>query len=311
MDAILNELSIPPVDGLAADLRATRLVSSLRSLLAHGMNRVLRTTREAPDTIFEKDTSLRRWLFSRGGNTEEKRFLARLLDKAPYVEELHHNTEDSAGTLFEFEVSAKRARGLGVAFLLDFPALSFVGYDVFGQAFVQLEFTGLKTEVQETARVNVIHVATPDHVLGHRPWIEDRLQRTVATGEELWRRRLELFPQLDFCASTERQMRALFGTEPFFCEIVRHLHVLSRTVLEWESGEFDPPLRWSHESTVTLDNPTFRAARKFTCQDSVQRVFSHSKMGHGGKRVYFFPDPTKRRIWIGHVGDHLATVLYR
>jgi hypothetical protein len=63
----------------------------------------------------------------------------------------------------------------------------------------------------------------------------------------------------------------------------------------------------SVDSKATLEK--FGAERDLLCPDGKTRRFSwHLK--RGARRVYFIPDPTARRILIGHVGLHLRTVLY-
>jgi hypothetical protein len=308
MDAILNELSVRPSTTDDPDSRASELVRSVRLLLSHGLNRTLRSTRAAPDYPFTENLSLRRWLFSSTGNREEKSFLARLMDKAPYVDDLEASAEATRHALLEFRASGDIARGLGVAHLHDVPAVSFRGIDNFEGPTVELNFTAVEADRMFDRVARVVHIVTPEHVTAHRAWLEERLQRSVKNGAELWERRETLFPPLDFCHRVEKQLRSLSGNEPFFTEAVRHLYVLSQTALYWQNGEFDPPLRWSYESAVTLANRDLCAKRMFICPDSIERVFSpHSKMGYGAKRLLFLPDASTRRVWIGHIGDHLPT----
>jgi hypothetical protein len=309
VEAILNEISVQPTSSQTADHRCLQLVSALRALGEHGATRALRSTRDALDRSFEGKLSLRRWLFGSSNSREERQFLARLLDKTPYVEDLEARAESEKNAAFEFNLSGERVRGLGVAYLHDVPAVSFGGDPRFEASTISVEFLELGTP-DTLKTVSVIHVAHVDHVACHRPWLEQRVARAVQSGADLWERREVLFPRLDFCARVEKQVCALFGTESFFAEMVRHLHVLSVAAVDWQGGEFNPPLRWSHESKTTLSNEKLLAVRRFSCPDKVVRVFSpHSKM-QGAKRVVFLPDPLRRRVWIGHVGDHLPTTLF-
>ena len=109
---------------------------------------------------------------------------------------------------------------------------------------------------------------------------------------------------------SDGRLAALSGREACFAQIVRHLHVLSRTALDWQEGEFDPPLDWSGERALTMK--TYAAQRTFTCPDGAQRVFEpHSKLHVWNKRIHFFPMRDTRRVLVGHVGDHLPTTNFK
>lgn len=314
MEIVLNELSVCPDPALSVDARGVELAECVKGLSSLGVGRVLRSTRDVLERDLDVDLSFRRWLFARSGPREQKRYLATLLSKAPYVNDLHTREENAQGKLFEFQFEKAIALGLGLAFLRDFPAVSLRCNCRFLEASLPVKMLVLVLEREQSVEkdVTVVHVARREHVSTHRLWLEGRVQRVVRTGRELWARREELFPFLDFCARVEKQLEEFDGTEPFFPEIVRHLHVLSRTAVDWQgAGEFDPPLRWSHESKPTMANPALAAERTYVCLDSVQRVFSpHSKIG-SAKRIAFLPDAERHRVWVGHIGEHLPTARFR
>lgn len=311
MDLVLNELSIIQATDAELEERLVKLVATLKRLFEHGAARVVRTLRDVLDRTVVGEQTLRQWLFSRGPRLEEKRFLARLMDKPPYADELLADAESKQGALLEFHLDADRAPGLGVAYVLDAPAVSFDSAERFKTTHLSLRFLSVAEKDAEEV-VRVVHARSPACVDSHRPWLEERMQRDVASGSDLWSRRAALFPRLDFCACVEKQVMALSGAEAFFAEIVRHLHVLSRTAADWKEGSsFDPPLKWSPESKATLDSRELAAMRTFLCPDGLERVFSfHTKIFAWNKRIHFFPVPATRIALVGHVGEHLATQLY-
>lgn len=314
MEPVLNELSMEAhPEGADLDARMLAFIATLRRLFEHGMTRVLRTVRGVLERAVSPEMTLRQWLFSKsaGALREAKQLLQRLLDKAPYVEDLHAEQEGKHQKLFEVRLGDNDAPGLGVALLRDAPAVSLAGDPRFSGTFVRVRMTAMGAEGEgEEQDTDVVHAASAADVEQHRQWMEERVQRDVVSGEDLWKRRASLFPALDFCPQVERHVSALSGSEFFFCEIIRHLHVMSRSVVRWADGDLElPGLRWSHESKETLNHGTYGPMRNFTCPDGMPRQFSlHSKINTGAKRIHFLPDKATKRILIGYVGDHLPTV---
>ncbi|MBK6465354.1 MAG: hypothetical protein IPF92_30770 [Myxococcales bacterium] len=313
MDVVLNELSIGAESEAELEEQLVRLVGTLRYLFSHGVARAVRAVRGVMDRVVVGEVTLRSWLSSKGKRLE-KQFLQRLLDRAPpHVDDLLQRVEQERHVQLEFTLGDEGAPGLGLAHVLDLPGASFDGDPRFKVNRVEIRVSTLADEegadLVET-RVGVRHVHSPTCVDGHRTWIEERIKRDVKSGEELWARREELFPRLDFCDRVEKQLAALSGREACFAQIVRHLHVLSRTALDWQEGEFDPPLDWSGERALTMK--TYAAQRTFTCPDGAQRVFEpHSKLHVWNKRIHFFPMRDTRRVLVGHVGDHLPTTNFK
>jgi hypothetical protein len=314
MDAVLNELSIEPCAGVDSDDRLRDLAGAVRALLEQGMSRVVRHTRDALERRIDADATFRRRLFGLATLREEKQFLARLLDRQPFVEDLARDGESQSlaeARLIEHTFCGHAAEGLAIAHLHDVPAVSLRGHERFGEPRLAMSVAELRGDDYVEREVDLVHVSLVSHVAAHRGWLEERIQRAARDGSELWARRAELFPRLDLCANTERQLRGLFGSEPHFMELIRHLHVLSRTASEWTSGPFDPPLRWSNESETVRSSPVLRSQRTFTCPDGEAReLFLHTKLNYGGKRIHFWPDAQRRRVIVGHIGDHLETARF-
>lgn len=314
MDVVLNELSIGAESEAELDEQLVRLVGTLKRLFEHGVRRALRTVRGVLDRAIVRDLTLKRWLFSKGPRIEEKRFLQRLLDKPPFVDDLLLKAGDEKRALLEFKLGDDDAPGLGVAHLLDSPAASFDGDARFRASRIRVQALALGERGGDVVEelVDVVHVSSPASVDGHRAWFEARIKCDVESGAELWERREEIFPRLVFCPNVEAQLRGLSGSEPYFRMFTRHLSVLDKSMRDWVTGPFDPqPLEWSNESDSVLDGP-LADARTFTCPDGERRVFSlHSKMKGQNKRIHFFPVLEERVVIVGHVGDKLPTSKYR
>lgn len=313
MQPILNELSLRPAQDGKSDLeqRMTQLIAVVRALFAIGARPVLRSTRDAMNSEVALDRSLARWLSDRARLREEKRFLQALLSKAPYVDELleQHEPDDVA---LDFSLGDRACPGLGVAHLLEAPAVSLAGQDQceapeFSIRMLRIDRDGAEDE----STVDVANFVEPAHVDQRKDALRARILRDVRDGDMLWERRDELFPRLDFCARVERQVKAFHGNETYFREICRHLFVLSDRLADWSGGAFDPAgIEWSPESNQTLHHSRYGPMRYIECPDGETRQFSaHSKLRSGNQRIYFLAVRETRRSFVGHVGSHLPTVL--
>lgn len=276
MEPILNELSVAPaMDGQqATDDRMRQLVEMLQSLFRVGAARVLRSTQDAITREIAPALSLLRWLGDRRTLREEKRLLQAVLSKAPFVEELLRGQETDDSVL-EFSWGNQTSPGLGVAHLLDAPAVSIVGTPAFEHLEIVISMLCVHADGTETYDVAVPQFSTRDHVEDRKAHLRRRVFREIRDGSQLWAQRQDLFPRLDFCTSTERSFRELSGHERSFREICRHLYTLNDALDAWTEGPFDPVgLDWSHESKETLAHPRYGAQRRIQCPDGNIRIFS-------------------------------------
>jgi hypothetical protein len=313
MEPILNELSVAPAMGgpQTTDERMRQLVDVLQSLFRVGAARVLRSTRDAVTRELAPALSLSLWLGDRRTLREEKRFLQVLLGKAPFVEELLRGQEADDSAL-AFSWGNQASPGLGVAHLLDAPAVSIVGTPAFERTEIGISMLCMRDGTEEVHDIAVPQFSTRDHVDGRKTHLRERVFREIRDGSQLWAHRQNLFPRLDFCVSTERSLRELSGNERSFREICRHLYTLSDALDAWSEGPFDPAgLDWSPESKGTLAHPRYGAQRRILCPDGETRIFSaKSKIRSANIRIYFEPISETRRAFVGYVGAHLPTVNY-
>jgi hypothetical protein len=144
--------------------------------------------------------------------------------------------------------------------------------------------------------------------------LRERILRAVGSGDDLWQRKAELFPQLDFCNDVERQMRALSGKEFYFQQVVLALSRLDAALAVWTAGPLHPGMDHSGESTPTLDHGTYGPMRDFVCVDNEKRRFSHHlKIFSNNWRIYYWEvrsGAAGGRAHIAYIGVHLPTVKY-
>ena len=137
-----------------------------------------------------------------------------------------------------------------------------------------------------------------------------RNDHEVDSGSDLWKRREELFPSLQFCETAGEQIQALPSGNPMLRPIMKRLSEFENFCKNWHEGPFDPQEitgRVTLESQVTLER--FGQERTFRCPDGNERIFSwHARLTPGAWRVYFYPLEDKRQLIIGYFGSHLQTV---
>ena len=319
VELVLNDLSYQPLaeNPMLAQQRMLGFAQTLQTATKAGAKRILRTHDDLNGIELAEAYTFRSWLFDHDVKRkyrEEQSFVQRLISKAPFLTD-HENAlsaEDELGRS-EFSHAGRSAKGLGVAAVIEAIAISFASDAVWDYHTLQLERSYITDDdVIETSVVSVPHISQPNHVQPHQQWIEQCLRRTVRDGAEAWERRAELFPQLAFCATVEKQLADLHTRPEMWRQVLRHLWELQRYASTWNTRVFDPDqiaLSMSGESEVTLGR--YSAERTFRCPDGENRVFEwHSKIGLNYWRIHFYPDFTKRQLIIGYVGKHLSTVKF-
>lgn len=322
MDPVLHELSVEPSNAATHD-RLRTLALTLQALDRLGLARVLRRTRDALDRCVERDVTLDEAL-RKHPQREQRSFLLLRLSKAPFVEEMHRDQEDAARSMIEGEIGGQRCHGAVFAYLTHAPTVSLSGEEAWEADTLALALTRMRAEAPpqdaavadaplETEDVEVMQVSTPTHVDRNEKQLRERVLRAVSAGSELWDRRGDLFPRLDFGPDVEEQLAALSGAELGFNHVVDALARLDAALRAWVDGPLDPGMKFSPESPSTLNDSTYGPRRDFRCVGGETLRFSlHLKLFAGNRRIYFAPRRvgTEGRAHIGYVGPHLATTKY-
>lgn len=169
----------------------------------------------------------------------------------------------------------------------------------------------MTAEEETSSNVSVFTFSNIHQVELHKDLILKSLQGTIRNGQSLIENVQEMLPYLSFGSKAIEQAREFRGSELFFHEVLHHLFILNKTMLEWTEGPFTPTLDFSSESKSTLEREEYAKMRDFLCKDGIKRQFTlHSKIKSANKRIYFFPIPEQKIVHIGYVGDHLPTTKY-
>lgn len=313
MDQLLNELSISGghANKWHADAAMRNLCQAVRKMAKYGYRLLLRMPQDAMGRFLAPRYTLKDWCFDKNFDEVHRKFILGMCQNSPHLEDLYEKEVGQSGE--QYMVGENEAVGLAIAHLRQVPALSLKdpGHEGTCSAL-------LRKRVLEDINGNVLCVdtlfsvpliETPDDVDSHEEAVKAGVaEPKCANGEDILVRAESLFPHLIFCENARKQLVRLNGTEHFFAEILSHLELLERNIVEYGGGTFIPlgldcAMR---ESETTMKNPLCRQERIFLCPDGINRVFwPHTKIHEENKRIHFFPDLPQRRIFIGYVGEHL------
>jgi len=308
LEMVLNELSL----GAHADNVQTAqqwmsdLIATARTAAEVGVNPILRTHSEFYATVLAPNYSLSDWLVDVKVDREESRFIL-LSTKTPFLAEINNAEIEDKNQRYEFRYEGQLTEGLGIAFLLDSLALSLRSESRWEPNSLMLEAIWLEDDSNlNSETVTVIHASQLEHIHGHLTWIQDRLSKSVRDGLDLWNRRSELFPCLDFCENVRRQIESLGKGDPMLQQVKNKLFELENYCKTWTTGAFSlKSLRnATPESQSRLQQ--FKQQLTFRCPDGIERIFSlHVSITPGAWRLHFSEKLGPGKIIIGYIGPKI------
>lgn len=132
----------------------------------------------------------------------------------------------------------------------------------------------------------------------------------VSSGQDLWEKREQLFPDLIFCESVKDQLYD--NLSKFHIEQVAKKLIRLQEYFTGYDGVFVPKdlgFCSRTESETVKSNSDLKKLRLFEKPDGVKEYF-YNHIGFTGNfcgRIHFLPDDTNRKCYIGYVGRHLRT----
>jgi len=313
MDQIINELSANGTyqDRNSADRGMQQLLTVSRGIVAIGFQSSIRTTRNFVNRKLVENYSVYAWATETTTNTirrDFQRYFLTLATKSPYIEDFFDKEE--GGRLFEYQYDTETAFGVGLAELWGIPVLSLGSDAKFRVDYINATKMIIDEEGDSNQKVQVLNLWKPSQIEAFRDQLVGMIWQNVMNGKDLINELPHLLPHLKVCNNAHKQIEALRGSEQFFPEILRHLRILNKTMADYANGPFEPTgINWSVDSSSTLKK--YPECRTFFCNDGEKRIFScHSKILSANKRIYFFPLPHEKIVYIGYLGDHLPTVNY-
>ena len=306
---VLNELSLktPASDISTARQLMSNLISTLRKATASGVKRVLRTSNEIHSLQLAPNYPIARWRNDPEVDKEESRFFSTLVTKSPFWTDVFEEFKDEFD-LSEVRYQGEIVNGIRFALVIDGLPVSFNSETRWDTSSLSLEVIRIDENqklVNET--VEIVHASCRNHVKEHNNWIKNRFRTQIINGEQLWNRRQELFPNLEFCDEVYKQIQFSDNGKPILRQILKRLFELDEYCKSWKNGAFDfdaLPSKVSPESESRLQQ--FNDKLSFKCSDGKKRVFSlHVRMTPGAWRLYFCTELGPGKIIIGYIGPKI------
>jgi hypothetical protein len=145
--------------------------------------------------------------------------------------------------------------------------------------------------------------------------IESIIKKTaydsISSGQDLWEQRETLFPNLIFCESVKAQLY----NDPEKFHILQIIEKLQRIeeYFKTYNGIYNPKelgLNARTESDTVKSYDILKIKRRFRKPNGEDDYF-FDHIGFSGKftggRIYFLPEDTSRKCYIGYIGRHLQT----
>jgi len=310
LEMVLNELSLltPAADIPTARQWMSDLITTVRTATAQGIKRVIRTQSDFQSTILAPEYPIARWRNDSAVDREARRFVTTLITKAPFLTDVSDPGIEDTVDLSEFKHQGTQASGLGIAYLLETLALSLASGQCWDCSCLQLEVKRLDENGEVIDEiVEIIHASRSNHVQEHANWIKNRIRTGVCDGVELWNRKEELFPSLQFCEDLGTQMQSIAAGNPMLRQVVKRLFELEDYCKSWTAGSFNSdslPSKASPESESRLQQ--FRQQLTFKCPDGEKRLFNlHVRMTPGALRLHFSVELGPGKIIIGYMGPKI------
>lgn len=201
--------------------------------------------------------------------------------------------------------------GLGLASNILFNSVS-LSYDTAAWPNDQYDVT--VTIAEEDINGNIIesqkngttlNVSTTAHAATHRHFINNKVKSTIQSGRELWNRRTELYPNLEFCDNVRVQISGMNANTLGFQLIIDRLFDLQNVAMQCTDVGVKP----SDFRTLTTPESEsrlrdFASQLTLRCPDGENRLFSwHSRFTPGAGRIHFIPYEERKTFLIGSIAN--------
>lgn len=301
----LNEKSwTTRCDEARADAAMAEFVEAVRAVAKEDREETALVSEAGLDSLeIVEGYPVRKWIGSSPKNRVRWQRLRALQNRSPV--RCVYPTPDAASGL-EYSHDGEAALGLGAAHFMEGIAVSLPVAPEWHTHNVTLDRSELveigdgSLEFQHDT-VDVRHMSTLPDVDEHRPWIRESSLVRAATGRQIWERRADLYPNLQFLSRTEDQ---LSGLDSRWIMPVRHsLGRLDATAEAWDPAAMPEP-EW--QSKVTPEGETRKRVCRFEDFDGALATFHlHARFTPGAGRIHFRLIGAERKIRIAHIGSKI------
>jgi hypothetical protein len=245
-------------------------------------------------------------------DSDLKQLILDMLTTMPYSDEILRQFELKEGKPLELAYEERVCIGLGLASNLAFDtaALSYPDQGAWDKESYPVSMRALEEGESDISTTDGIarNISGPAHCEIHRKFFQALLKQNLVSGRELWERRDELFPNLEFCERVKDQLAGQNGAMPEFAQIMKRLFELQEYAKNWDRKPIKPP---DFQTKVSPESATrrkkFKEQLKIKCPDGVRRQFDwHARYTPGAGRIYFFPEEAGGRLIVGSIGWKLT-----
>lgn len=311
MQAFLNELSLPFFENAH---HAKALFDSLGFLYKNASENGIKEIKVKASFFeheFAKDYSFNSWVYDKATDSDLRTLLIGVLTTTPFIDDIFVTYEKTNEGALEMYCENQKCFGLGLASDLVYDTIAFSydngkwGADTYGVLIKTLEVDDLGNFVEDEKKGAVRNVTTNKHFQTHLPFLQEKIKNSVTNGNELWMRKADLFPGLEFCASVQSQISGMDSSSPEFQQILNRLFELQNFTRSWDGSAIKPA---DFKSKVTPESETrlnkFNRQLTIACPDGNNRLFSwHARYTPGAGRVHFIPNQSTRKLLIGSIAN--------
>ena len=246
-------------------------------------------------------------------DVESKRKFRTLLNKSVIYNSEEFENENAWDFKTEFKHKEHSSKGCLLVYEMDGVAVSFLSSRYWKLPQIEGMYIELKDNGElEQFQVHIPNVSYTENIKIFKKYYEykkEELRYTdIRSGQDILSYADQLFPNLIFCENAVYGCRKNVGVSEAG-QVYKRLLELQRVA---EVMGFDKRVlpKATPESEVTLKQ--FADEHTFRLPDGTVKLFSWHIRYTGGYagRIFFYPIPNEKTIYIGHIGHKLPTVKY-
>lgn len=207
-------------------------------------------------------------------------------------------------------VDGAACKGLGISCerIMNSISISFTSINWTQQKYTVSITTLDDNAEEETFESQTRHACNVSQCIAHQPSLQEQKFYQLQTGNELWIRRKELFPNLDFCTNVKGQMKALRNDTPELTQVIIKLCELQRVAANSKPGKNIQKSDFT--SKVTPESETRKNVLSdkltFLCPDGQKHLCEwHARYTPGAGRIHFYPAGKEKVFYIAYIGSKI------
>jgi hypothetical protein len=148
------------------------------------------------------------------------------------------------------------------------------------------------------------------------PFFLNERKKSIQSGTEIISNQNTCFPYVTFCALAIENLQNGSFSRTIFEQIKDSIASLNSFCEKWNDGIFET---YSHEnlrnaglnhnvsgeSQSVLQDQSLRNEREFWLPNGTKKLFENHIKISKGHRIYFYPDTSTKRVYVGYIGTHL------